>query len=78
MNKNYDLAVGAKRLEKVTPSLIRTILDRASVLRSEGKPVIRSVQVSRTSTLRPISRKQRSARSQTIRVNILPTADIRL
>ena len=59
MNKNYDLAVGAKRLEKVTPSLIRTILDRASVLR-------------------PISRKQRSARSQTIRVNILPTADIRL
>lgn len=27
MNKNYDLAVGAKRLEKVTPSLIRTILD---------------------------------------------------
>lgn len=34
MNKNYDLAVGAKRLEKVTPSLIRTILDRASVLRS--------------------------------------------
>ena len=35
MNKNYDLAVGAKRLEKVTPSLIRTILDRASVLRSE-------------------------------------------
>ena len=70
MNKNYDLAVGAKRLEKVTPSLIRTILDRASVLRS--------VQVSRTSTLRPISRKQRSARSQTIRVNILPTADIRL
>ena len=40
MNKNYDLAVGAKRLEKVTPSLIRTILDRASVLRSEGKPVI--------------------------------------
>ena len=50
MNKNYDLAVGAKRLEKVTPSLI----------------------------LRPISRKQRSARSQTIRVNILPTADIRL
>ena len=26
MNKNYDLAVGAKRLEKVTPSLIRTVL----------------------------------------------------
>ena len=36
MNKNYDLAVGAKRLEKVTPSLIRTILDRASPFRGKA------------------------------------------
>lgn len=40
MNRDYDLAVGAKRLEKVEASLIRTILDRAAVLRGEGKPVI--------------------------------------
>ena len=36
----YDLNVGAKRLEKVEPSLIRTVLDRTAVLRGEGKPVI--------------------------------------
>ncbi|MEY8418384.1 pyridoxal phosphate-dependent aminotransferase [Oscillospiraceae bacterium 44-5] len=40
MVSQYDLSAGAKRLEKVEPSLIRTILDRASVLRSEGKPII--------------------------------------
>lgn len=37
---SYDVSVGAKRLEKVEPSLIRTILDRAAVLRGEGKDVI--------------------------------------
>jgi len=40
MVQNYDLSVGAKRLEKVEPSLIRTILDRAAALRGEGKSVI--------------------------------------
>ena len=40
MKSSYDLSVGAKRLEKVEASPIRTILDRAAVLRSEGKPVI--------------------------------------
>ena len=40
MNANYNLAAGAKRLEKVEPSLIRTILDRASALRAQGKNVI--------------------------------------
>jgi len=40
MVSSYDLNVGAKRLEKVEPSLIRTVLDRTAVLRSEGKPVI--------------------------------------
>ena len=40
MVKTCDLSAGAKRLEKVEPSLIRTILDRAAVLRGEGKPVI--------------------------------------
>lgn len=40
MNTSYDLGVGAKRLEKVAASPIRTILDRAAALRSEGKPVI--------------------------------------
>ena len=40
MVNQYDLSAGAKRLEKVEPSLIRTILDRAAVLRSEGKSVI--------------------------------------
>ena len=40
MTNSYDLAVGAKRLEKVEASPIRTILDRAAVLRGEGKPVI--------------------------------------
>ena len=73
MNKNYDLAVGAKRLEKVTPSLIRTILDRASVLRSEGKPVI-PFSAGEPDFNTPSDIKE----AQTIRVNILPTADIRL
>ena len=40
MTNSYDLSAGAKRLEKVEASPIRTILDRAAVLRSEGKPVI--------------------------------------
>lgn len=40
MVNSYDLNVGAKRLEQVEPSLIRTILDRAAVLRGEGKSVI--------------------------------------
>lgn len=40
MVSSYDLNVGAKRLEKVEPSLIRTVLDRTAVLRGEGKPVI--------------------------------------
>ncbi len=40
MNKEYNLASGAKRLEKVEPSLIRTILDRAAALRAEGKHVV--------------------------------------
>lgn len=40
MTNSYDLAVGAKRLEKVEASPIRTILDRAAVLRGEGKPII--------------------------------------
>ena len=39
MNKNYDLAVGAKRLEKVTPSLIRTILDRSPFRGKAGNSV---------------------------------------
>lgn len=40
MVSSYDLKTGAKRLEKVEPSLIRTVLDRTAVLRAEGKPVI--------------------------------------
>jgi len=40
MVSSYDLNVGAKRLEKVEPSLIRTVLDRTAALRAEGKPVI--------------------------------------
>ena len=40
MTNSYDLSVGDKRLEKVEASPIRTILDRAAVLRGEGKPVI--------------------------------------
>ncbi|MEA4932024.1 MAG: pyridoxal phosphate-dependent aminotransferase [Lawsonibacter sp.] len=40
MNRSYELNTGAKRLEKVEPSLIRTILDRASTLRANGKPVV--------------------------------------
>ena len=40
MTNSYDLSAGAKRLEKVEASPIRTILDRAAVLLSEGKPVI--------------------------------------
>ena len=40
MNSSYDLAVGAKRMEKVEASMIRTILDRAAALRGEGKSVI--------------------------------------
>ena len=40
MNANDSLAAGAKRLEKVEPSLIRTILDRATALRGQGKNVI--------------------------------------
>ena len=40
MNANDSLAAGAKRLEKVEPSLIRTILDRATALRGQGKSVI--------------------------------------
>lgn len=40
MIQSYDLSVGAKRLEKVEPSLIRTILDRAAALRAEGKAVV--------------------------------------
>lgn len=40
MDSSYDVKAGAKRLEKVEPSLIRTILDRATALRGEGKNVI--------------------------------------
>ncbi len=40
MKEEYLLTTGAKRLEKVEPSLIRTILDRAAALRAEGKSVI--------------------------------------
>ena len=40
MVPSYDLSTGAKRLEKVEASLIRTILDRAAELRGEGKQVI--------------------------------------
>ncbi len=40
MYAEYHLEAGAKRLEKVEPSLIRTILDRAAALRAEGKKVI--------------------------------------
>lgn len=40
MIQSYDLSVGAKRLEKVEPSLIRTILDRAAALRAQGKAVV--------------------------------------
>lgn len=40
MNASYELGTGARRLEKVAASPIRTILDHAAVLRSEGKPVI--------------------------------------
>lgn len=40
MISSYDLGTGAKRLENVEPSLIRTILDRAAALRAEGKSVI--------------------------------------
>lgn len=40
MDSSYDVKAGAERLEKVEPSLIRTILDRATALRGEGKNVI--------------------------------------
>ncbi len=40
MRPDYDLSVGAKRLENVAPSLIRTVLDRAAALRAAGEPVI--------------------------------------
>lgn len=40
MNKDYDFAVGAKRLAKVGASPIRTILDRASAMRQEGFHVV--------------------------------------
>lgn len=40
MNASYDLCTGAKRLSQVGASPIRTILDRATALRGEGKPVI--------------------------------------
>ncbi len=40
MNRTCDLYAGARRLKKVEPSLIRTVLDRAAALREAGKPVI--------------------------------------
>ena len=40
MNSSFKLSTGAKRLEKVEPSLIRTFLDKTAALRAEGKPVI--------------------------------------
>lgn len=40
MNSIYDCRVGAKRLAKVEMSPIRTILDRATVMRNQGLSVI--------------------------------------
>lgn len=41
MDKNFEIARGASRMEKVNPSLIRTVLNRASEMIAEGKPVIK-------------------------------------
>lgn len=40
MDYNYDITTGARRLEKVEPSPIRTILDRATAMRAQGLPVV--------------------------------------
>lgn len=40
MIRSYDLSAGARRLEKVEASPIRTILDRAAAMRAQGLPVI--------------------------------------
>lgn len=40
MNREYDITSGAKRLEKVEPSPIRVILDRATAMRAQGLPMV--------------------------------------
>lgn len=40
MDSKYDIATGARRMEKVRPSPIRAILDRATDMRDQGLPVI--------------------------------------
>lgn len=40
MDPTYILSTGAKRLEKVEPSCIRTVLDRANAMRKQGLPVV--------------------------------------
>lgn len=41
MEKTYDFTNGAKRMEKVPASLIRTIMNRAAELQAEGKPMVK-------------------------------------
>ena len=43
MDKTYDFTQGAERMAKVPASLIRTIMNRASELQEEGKPVIKAL-----------------------------------
>jgi len=41
MNKDYVVSRGAKRLDDVPASMIRTIMNRAAALQKEGKPIIK-------------------------------------
>lgn len=77
MVNQYDLSKGAKRLEEVEPSLIRTILDRATALRGEGKSVIPFSAGEPDFNTPSTSRKQLSAPLPTTRPNTAPTEAIR-
>ena len=41
MQKDYDINQGARRMAGVKPSMIRTIMNRATEIQNEGKPVIK-------------------------------------
>lgn len=40
MEHSYDFSIGARRLKNVHPSAIRKVLERATILKNEGNPVI--------------------------------------
>lgn len=40
MDKDYNIASGARRMQKVEPSPIRAIMDKASAMRAQGLPVV--------------------------------------